>query len=62
MCWGMDVSELSVKCAKLRLKFWFGVLKTCNSHKRYLELILTSTEKIRALFTESVDVWNFDIM
>jgi hypothetical protein len=38
-----------VKCAKLKLKFWFGVLETFNAHKRYLELILTSTENIKAL-------------
>jgi hypothetical protein len=31
--------------AKLKLKFWFGVLKTRNAHTSYLEAILTSTKK-----------------
>jgi hypothetical protein len=34
-----------LKFAKLKFRFWFGVLKTCNAHKRYLELTLTSTKK-----------------
>ena len=39
-------------------------MKTCNSHKRYLELNLTSTgkKKLDPYLTESANVWNFNIM
>ena len=46
---GWTCRNYQVKCGKLKLKFWFGVLKTCIAHKRYLELILTSTEKTKTL-------------
>jgi hypothetical protein len=42
---GWTCPYYQVKCATLKLKFRFGVTKTCNSHKRYLELTLTSMEK-----------------
>jgi len=41
---GTTCRNYQVKCAKLKLKFWFRVLKTNNAHKRYLELTLTSTK------------------
>ena len=34
---------------KLRLKFWFGVLKTHSAHETYLEMILNSTEQTETL-------------
>jgi len=42
---GWTFRNYQVKCAKLKLKFWFGVMKTCSVHQPYLELILTCTEK-----------------
>ena len=47
---GWTCRYYQVKCAKLKFRSWFGVLKTSSVHKRYLELILTSTKgKIKTL-------------
>ena len=46
---GWTCRNYLVKCTKLKFKFWFGVLKTNNAHKRYLELTSTSTEKLKTL-------------
>ena len=42
---GWTFRNYQVKNAKLKLKFLFGVLKTCSAHNRYLALNFTSTEK-----------------
>ncbi len=47
---GWTCRNCQVKCAKLKLNFWFGVLKTFSAHKWYLEFILTSTEKNKTLY------------
>ena len=50
-CYMLEDGRVSLRgeMTKLKLKFWFGVLKTRNARKSYIEIILTSTEKIKTL-------------